>query len=414
MVDGRDPSFAAACLARSSNLPLDVTVQFNYAATPYVDDGGDGFNFCILENEDVRQRLDECREGLASLVVERDRIHRLYVNYILLGSNWIGSSVPKPDFFGYALKNLRELWWYYDDKQEVWSLPPQFFGGSLESLEHLRLENVEASMGCIRNLASLEYISGGNPYFAPDGLSEFFSQNTSLQSFKISGFRICKADCPKIYMSNLTSLALDYITHWYLLFDLLQIKNFDGGTFATICFSDRDEWVALSAVNSIGFSLTISVSPHEDPREDDFIRRYFSGATLIRLEDFHDIFNTKRLFSVLRTLGDSSGDMGRLELHAGTFYFDSDAEVMIFAEPFLPRLRTLAVYLHGSRGEEPWGWLDVTAEDLLKPDHRTRFPDECIIEVYRSYSDLFLSANVGELRAEFEAGGSCSSLISRT
>jgi len=426
-VDGRDPSFAAACLARSGSLPLDVTVQFNYAAAPDEDDVGDGFNLSILEKEDVRQRLDECRGGLTLLVAERDRIHRLYVNYILLGSGWIGGPVPEPDFFGYALKNLRELWWYYNDKREIWSLPPRFLCGSLESLEHLRLENVDASTECIRNVASLECISGGNHYFAPGGMPEFFSQNTSLQSLKISGFRISKTDSPRIYMDSLTSLTLDRITDWYLLFDLLQIKNFDGGTFAAIGLSEPGdgEWIVFSTVNSIGFSLTIAISSQEDSCEDDFVRRCSSGATSIRLEDFHTISNTGRLFTILRILGDSGRDMGRLELHVESEYFNSDAEITSFAEPFFPRLRTLAVYLHASRGLEPWEWVDAMVEDLLNPEYHTRSPDECIIEVYRFYDSapcipcLFLSANVGELRVEFEdrefeGDGWCDSLISRT
>jgi len=413
-VDGHDSSFAAACLARSDNLPLDVTVQFNYTATPDEDEVGSGFNFSILENEDVRRRLDECREGLTLLVAERDRIHRLYVNYIILGSDWIGSSVPEHEFFGYALKNLQELWWYYDDKEVIWPLPSRFLGGSLESLGHLRLENVEASIGCIRNLASLEYISGGNPYFAPGGMPEFFSQNTSLQSLKISGFRIYKAESPGIYMDNLTSLTLDRITHWYLLFDLLQIKNLDGGTFAAISLSEPEGLITFSSVNSVGFSLTIAISPREDSdsREYDFIRRYLSGVTLVRLEDFQVIFNTERLFSILRVLGDSGGDTRRLELHVETEYLDTDTEITIFAKPFLPRLGTLVVYL--PEWTEPWGWVEVMVEDLFNPDHHAKFPDECIFEVYYFDSGLFLSANMGELRARFEDGESYDSLISRS
>lgn len=411
-VDGHDPSFAATCLARSDNLPLDVTVQFNYAATPDEDDVCDGFDFSILENEDVRQRSDECREGLTLLVAERDRIHRLYVNYIILGSGWIGGSVPEHDFFGYPLKNLQELWWYFDDKRNIWPLPPQFLGGSLDSLRHLRLENVEASMECIRNLTSLEYISGGDPYFTPDVMPEFFSQNTSLQSLKISRFRIFEGDSPGIHMDNLTSLTLDSITNWHLLFDLLQIKNLDGGTFTTISLSDHEGPIKFSSVNSIGFSLTVAISPDKDLREDDFVRRYFSGVTLVRLEDFQVIFNTERLFSILLVLGDSGGDMRRLELHVETEHLDTDTQITIFAKPFLPRLGNLVVYL--PEWTEPWGWVEVMVEDLLNPDHDARFPDECIFEVYYFDSGLFLSANMGELRAEFENGESYDSLISRS
>ena len=416
MVDGREPSFVATCLARSGDLPLDVTVQFNYAATPYEyeNDPGPESKFRVLENEDVRWRLDECREGLTLLVVQRDRIHRLYVNYIILGSDWIEGSVPEHEFFSYGLKNLRELWWYYDDEREIWSLPSRFFGGSLESLRHLRLENVDMSMGWIQSLTSLECIATGDSThhtFMPDGMPEFFRRNGSLQSLKISGYYIYEADSPKIYMDNLISLTLDSISHSCLLLDFLQIKNLDGGTFTTISLSGG--WgVWLTAVNSVGFSFTAAVSPDENPQEDEFIRRYFSRATLVRLEDFQIIFHVERLLSILRILGDSGGDMGRLELHVETEYLDTDTQIAIYAKPFLPRLGTLVVYL--AEWAEPWGWVEVMVEDLFDPDHDARFPDECIFEVYYFDSGLFLSTNMGELRAGFEGGGSYNSLISRS
>lgn len=210
-------------------------------------------------------------------------------------------------------------------------------------------------------------------------------------------------------MDNLTSLVLEGVPHWYLLFDLLQIENFDGGAFTEISFSDG-YGIAFTAVNSIGFSLTAAISSHEDSREDDFVRRHFSGATLVRLEDFQVILSTERLFSILRIIGDSEGDARRLELHVETEYLDTDTEITVFAKPFLPRLGTLAIYL--AEWTEPWGWVEVIVEDLFNPDHRARFPDECEVEIYYSECGIFLFANMGELRAEFTAGRSYDSLIS--
>ena len=404
VVDGRGPSFAAACLARSGGLQLDVTVQFNHAATPDESDAGAGFDSSVLINEDVRWRFDECREGLTLLVAERDRIHRLYINCILLGSDWIKGSIPEHEFFEYTLKNLRELWWYHDDKQEVWPLPFPFFGGSLESLRHLRLENVETSMCCTPNLATLEYLSERNPYLTLERVGEFFSQNASLQSLKISGFHIRYTNPPRIHMNNLTSLTLDDTSQWYLLFDFLQIKNLDGGTFGMVNFSENEDKITLSAANSIGFSLTVTISTHGDPREDDFMRRYFSTVASVHLEDFQVILNTERLLTILRILGNSGSGMERLELHAETEFLDTDTQVAIYTEPFLPRLRTLVVHL--PEWTEPSEWVEMMVEELSNVDDLPRVPDECMVEVYYSDSGLFQSASMGELRAGSEDEGS--------
>lgn len=403
-VDGRDHSFAAACLARSNNLPLDVTVQFNYTAIPSEDDEDDedsesGFN--VLETEDVRWRLDECREGLTLLVAERDRIHRLYVNYIILGSDWIDSdSLPDHDFFRSPLRNLQELWWYYYDEQGGWSLPIQRFGGSLEFLRHLRLENVEMPMGCIRILTALECVGDEDSDDAP----EFFSRNVSLQTLDIFGSRIAEeATTFRIYMDNLTSLTLG-VPKWYLLLDTLQVKNFHRDTFNKITLSGTNDDLKFTATHPIGFSLTAPLAPYGDPREDDFIRQHFSGADLVRLEDFQVIFNKERLFSILRVLGDSGGDMRRLELHQDTEFLDTDVEVRVFAEPFLPRLGTLAVYL--ADWVEPEGWAELMVEDLLLPgDRHARIPDECGVEVYDFDLGVVLSTSMGELRVESGDGG---------
>jgi hypothetical protein len=258
----------------------------------------------------------------------------------------------------------------------------------------------------VQNLTSLECISGGDSdciTFMFGRMPEFFGRNVSLQSLKIFGFHINEQNSPRVYMDNLTSLVLGRVSLWYLLFDLLQIKSFESGTFTTISFSGRGAWVEFSAVNSIGFSLTATISLHEDSREDDFMCRYFSGATLVCLEDFQTILNTKRLFSILRILGDSEGDMGRLELHAVTEYPDTDTQVTIFAKPFLPRLRTLAIYLPD--WTEPSYWVEAMVEDLFAPGHHARFPDECTVEVYDSDSSVFLLSTMGELRAEFEEEG---------
>ena len=158
-VDGHDYSFAAACLARSGSLPLDVVVQFNDTE----DDPDAEFSPSVLENEDVRWQLDECREGLELLEAERNRIHRLYIYSIPLGSNLFHHLAPEHNFFECALKNLQELRWYHYSKQGVCSLPFRPFGGSLESLRHLRLENVGVSLEWIQNVISLEYIATSPP-----------------------------------------------------------------------------------------------------------------------------------------------------------------------------------------------------------------------------------------------------------
>jgi hypothetical protein len=416
-VDGRDPSFPAACLARSGNLPLDVMVQFNYT-TPPLDPHPD---FClnVLKDEDVRRRSDECREGLALLVAERDRIHRLNVNYILLGSDLFQDEIMEHDFFKNSLKNLQELRWNYDDKQGILSLPYQAFGGSLESLRYIRLENVQPSMRLFPNLTSLECVRVYETYCAPfvhGRTHEFFRQNASLQSLNISEFHIYGGDLPRISMDNLTSLTLGRVFRWYLLFDLLHIGNLDGGTFSTISFSNQRRWIGFKAVNSIGFSLTASISPCEDLGETDFMRRYFSGVTLVRVEDFQMIHNIERLFSILRIFGNSEGDMGRLELHAETRPHDLYPQVTVFAKQFLPRLRTLAVYLRGYDLEDPqgWTWVGVMIEDLFNPKHHAKFPDECMVTVCGSNSCVFLSANMDGLRAEFEARRPYGGLISRS
>ena len=416
-VDGRDPSFPAACLARSGNLPLDVTVQFNHA-TPPLNPHPD-FCFNVLKDEDVRGGSDECREGLTLLGAEKDRIHRLNVNYILLGSDYFQDEIMEYDFFTSSLKNLQELQWNYDDKQGILSLPYQTFAGSLESLGYIRLENVQPSMGQFPNLTSLECIRVYDTdctTFMRGRMQEFFEQHASLQSLNILEFHIYEGDFPRISMDNLTSLTLTRVFRWYLLFDLLHIKNLDGGTFTTISFSSQKAWITFSAVNSIGFSLTASICPYEDPGEDDFMRRYFSGVTLVRVEDFQTIHSTERLFSILRILGNSEGDMGRLELHAETGPHDLYPQVTIFAKQFLPRLRTLAIYLHEHDLEEPWGWrwVGVMIEDLFNPKHHATFPDECMVNVYCSNSGVFLSVNMGELRAGFEARRPYGGLISRS
>lgn len=416
-VDGRNPSFPAACLARSGNLPLDVTVQFNYAPPPLCPHPD--FCFGILKDEDVRRRSDECREGLVLLEAERDRIHRLNVDYILLGSDFFQDKIMEYDFFISSLKNLQELRWNYDDKQGVLSLPHQTFAGYFESLRCIRLENVQPSMGWFPNLTSLECIRVYDTdctKFMDGIMQEFFRQNASLQSLNILEFHIYEGDFPRISMDNLTSLTLSRAFRWYLLFDLLHIKNLEGGTFTTISFSNQGTWIAFSAVNSIGFSLTASISPYEDLGENDIMRRYFSGVTLVRVEDFQTIHNIERLFSILRIFGDSEGDMGKLELHAGAGPHDLYPQVTVFAKQFLPRLRTLAVYLHGHNLGEPQGrrWVGVMIEDLFNPKHHARFRDECMVNVYCSNSGVFLSANMGELRAEFEARRPYGGLISRS
>jgi hypothetical protein len=409
--DGRDPSFATACLARSGNLPLDVTAQFNYTGTPGEDYVGAEYAFEILESEDVRWRSDECREGLTLLAAERDRVHRLYC--ILLGSAWIEDSIPNHDFFEHPLKNLQELWCCYHGGG-YWPLPPQLFGASLESLRYLRLENVEiAPVGWIKNLISLECVNDGPFGYDTFRIPEFFSRNVSLQSLKLSGFYIHEEDSPRIHMDNLTSLTLDCVPNWYILFDLLAIKNLDGGTFTTISFSGGNG-LTFSAVNSIGFSFTAPAPGplDEDPRGFDCMRWYFSEATLVRLEDTHIIRNIERLFPILHILGISGGDMGRLEIHAKTEYCDAGARIVAFAMPFLPRLGTLAVYLPD--WAEPSKWVEVMAEDLFGSDHPAGLFDDCRFEIYDSESGIFLSANGGELRAGFENGGSYGILISRS
>jgi len=286
-VDGRDPSFAAACLVRSGDLLLDVVVQFNYVTPPEFLNAD--FNSGDLESEDVRRALDECREGLTILEAERDRVRRLCINYILLGVDWFQDEILEHDFFRYSLKNLQELRWNYADGGGVWSLPLQTFGGSLESLRSLRLENVEPSMGWFPGLTSLECVRApdiGFIEFLNGRVAEFFSQNASLQSLSIYEFRICEEKSTRISMDNLTSLTLSHVSRWYLLLDLLHIKNFDGGTFTTISLSDQRPWIAFSAVNSIGFSLKACISSFGDPWEDAFMRQYFSGVTVVRLEDF--------------------------------------------------------------------------------------------------------------------------------
>lgn len=150
-------------------------------------------------------------------------------------------------------------------------------------------------MEWIQNLISLEYVATSPVGFIRGRMQEFFRRNPSLQSLKIVGWNIYVEHSPRISMDNLTSLVLEGVPHWYLLFDLLQIKNFDGGAFTAISFSDG-YGIAFTAVNSIGFSLTAAISSHEDSREDDFVRRHFSGATLVRLEDFQVILSTERLF----------------------------------------------------------------------------------------------------------------------
>ena len=416
-VDGREPSFPAACLVRSGNLPLDVTVQFNYA-TPPLNPHRD---FCssVLKDEDVRQRSDECREGLTLLEAERDRIHRLNVKYILLGSDYFQDKITSYDFFMSSLKNLQELRWNYDDKQGILSPPCQTFAGSLESLRYIRLENVQPLTGRFPNLTSLECIRVYDTEcttFMRDRMEEFFRQNTSLQSLNILGFHIYDGYFPRISMDNLTSLTLNHVFRWYLLFDLLHIRDLDGGTFTTIGFSNQRRWISFSAVNSIGFSLTASICPWEDLEENDFMRRYFSGVTLVRVEDFQTIHSTERLFSILRIFGSSEGDMGSLELHTETGPHDLYPQVTIFAKQLLPRLGTLAVYLHDHDLGETWGWrwIGVMIEDLFNPKHHARFPDECMVNVYCSNSGVFLSANMGELKAEFEARRPYDSLISRS
>ena len=395
-VDGGDPSFAATCLTRSGNLPLDVTMQFNCGATPDGNNVNTKPNLSILETEDVRWRVGERREGLTLLVAERDRIHRLYVNCILLGSDLTQDPVPEHGFFGYPLKNLRELWWCYDGEWESRPLPYQLFCGSFESLRHLRLENVAMSMGWIRNLRSLERVSGGDGKylaFMPGRMPELFSRNRSLQSLRISGFRICNAYSPRICMDNLTSLSLDRIPDCELLFDLLKVKNFDGGTFTTISFSGRVEWIKFTAVNSIGFSLTTSTSSSENSEGDDFIRRYFSGVTSVRVEDYQAIPDAERLFSILRILGASEGGVGRLELRAEA-EFDTDTEVGDFIEPFLPRLRALVIHL--PEWVAPLEWVEMMVGDVSTPVYRRWLPDECMVEVYHSDSGFFLSDTMGE------------------
>lgn len=401
-VDGRDPSFPAACLARSGNLPLNVTVQFNYVAPPMNPHAG--FRLSVFKDEDVRQRLDECREGLTLLEGERDRIHRLHVNYILLGPNHFQSEIMEHSFFANGLKNLRELLWNYDDKQGILALPHQTFGGSLESLRCIRLENAEPSMGQFPNITSLECIRVYDTdcvAFMRGRMPEFFSRNASIESLRISEFHIYHANFPRISMDNLTSLRLDRVFRWYLLFELLHIKNLDGGAFTKISFSNQRAWIAFSAVNSIGFSLAASISPCDDPEEDDFMCRYFAGVSLVRVEDFQTIYNTERLFSVLRMFGDAEGDAGRLELHSKTGPHELYPRVTVFAKQFLPRLGTLVVYLHleKSRG---WRWVEDMVDDLFNPEHSAGFPDECVVEVYRYNSDVFLSSSVGELRAGVE------------
>lgn len=401
-ISGHDTSFPAACLARSSNLPLNVTVQFNYVAPPINPRPRIRLN--VFKDEDVRQRLDECREGLTLLEAERDRIHQLHVNYILLGSNHFQAEIMEHSFFTNKLKNLRELVWNYDDKQGILALPHRTFGGSLESLRRIRLENAESSMGQFPNLTSLECIRVYDTdcvAFMRGRMPEFFSQNTSIQSLQILEFHIYDTDSPQISMDNLTSLRLDRVFRWYLLFELLHIKNMDGGAFTKISFSNQGAWIAFSAVNSIGFSLAASISPCDDPEEDDFLRRYFAGVALIRVEDFQTIYNTERLFSVLRIFGNAEGDAGRLELHSETGPHDLYPQVTVFAKQFLPRLGTLAVYLHL---EKSWGWrwVRVMVDDLFNPEHHVRLPDECVVEVYRYSSGVFLSSSVGELRAGVE------------
>lgn len=413
-VDGRDPSFPATCLARSGDLPLDVTIQFNYSTPPH--DPHVDFSSSILEDEDMRWRSDECREGLTLLEAERDRIHRLCVNYILLGASYFQHGIMEHDFFTSNLKNLQEMRWNYDDKQGIWSLPYQTFGGSLESLRHIRLENVEPSTKRFPNLMSLECIRAYDTDCVPfmrGRMPRFFSRNASLRSLNILEFHIYDGDFTRISMGNLTSLTLSRVFRWYLLFNLLHIKNLDGGTFTTISFSNQGTWIAFSAVNSIGFSLKASISPFDDLGENDFMRRYFSGVTSIRVEDFQEIHSTERLFSILRIFGDSEGDMGRLELYAETRSLSLYPQATIFAKPFLPRLRTLAVYFHGPDAGRPWMWVRVMVEDLFNPKHCAKFPDECMVKVYCSDYGVLLSANMGELKAEFEDRRSCDYLVPR-
>lgn len=419
MVDGRDPSFQVACLTRSGNLPLDVTVQFNYT-TPPLHPHPD-YRSSVLEDEDVRRHSYECRKGLTLLEAVGDRIHRLHVDYILLGPNYFQDEIMEHNFFVTGLKNLQELWWNYDDKQGIFSLPRHIFAGALGSLKYVRLENAEPSTRSFPSLRSLECIRVYDTdcvTFMNREMPGFFGQNASLESLNIFEFHMCEIiqGFPRISMDNLTSLTLSRVFRWYLLFDLLRIKNLDGGTFTTISFSNQKTWIAFSAVNSIGFSLRASICPHEDLKEDDFMRRYFSGVTSVRVEDFQTIHSTERLLSILRILGHSKGDVGRLELHAETGPHAFYPQVTLFAKAFLPRLRTLAVYLHdhGLGKRDGWVWVGVIIEDLFSPKHNARFPDDCMVNVCCSKSGVSLSANMGELKAEFDAGRPCSGPISRS
>ena len=419
VVDGRDPSFPAACIARSGNLPLDVTVQFNYTAPPLYPHSD--FRSSVLEDEDVRQSSDECREGLTLLEAVRDRIHRLDVNYILLGSDYFRGEIMEHDFFVTGLKNLQELRWNYDDEQGFLPFPHHIFAGALDSLRYIRLENAKPSTRSFPSLRSLECIRVYDTVcdiFMHGEMPEFFSRNASLQSLNIFEFRMYEIEggFSQISMDNLTSLTLSRVFRWYLLFDLLYIKNLDGGAFTTISFSNQRAWIAFSAVNSIGFSLTASIGPFGDLKEDDFMRRYFSGVTLVRAEDFQTIHNTERLFSILRILGDSEGGMGKLELHAETGPHDLYPQVTRFAKSFLPRLRTLAIYLHDHDLGKPqgWEWVGVMIEDLFSPKHGAEFPNECIVTVRCSKSSVFLSSTMGELRAGFDARRLYGGLISHS
>lgn len=124
------------------------------------------------------------------------------------------------------------------------------------------------------------------------------------------------------------------------------------------------------------------------------MRQYFSRVTLVHLEDFQAIYSTERLFSILRILGNSEGDIGRLELHAETEPLALYPQVTDFSKPLSPWLGTLAIYLPDLA--EPSGWVEVMIGDLFNPKHHARFPDGCAVEVYCSGSGIFLSTDMGE------------------
>ena len=108
--------------------------------------------------------------------------------------------------------------------------------------------------------------------------------------------------------------------------------------------------------------------------------------------------------------------MGKLELHAETGPHDLYPQVTRFAKSFLPRLRTLAIYLHDHDLGKPqgWEWVGVMIEDLFSPKHGAEFPNECIVTVRCSKSSVFLSSTMGELRAGFDARRLYGGLISHS